>query len=155
MLFNKPHLIVFGGNSGSKAENDVWLLNILKGPFTWQKYEFSNKIIPCPRVYHSAAICEEGSAYGMMVVFGGRKQTKKDHNGSQKQLTVAALNDIWGLRKHRDGSWDWVTPPKSQTYTPIARYQHLVCFMGSMMIIMGGRSNNPEEHVSVMEIYDT
>jgi hypothetical protein len=38
MLFNKPYLVVFAGNSGSKAENDVWLLNILKGPFTWQKY---------------------------------------------------------------------------------------------------------------------
>jgi hypothetical protein len=38
MVFNKPHIVVFGGNSGNKAENDVWLLNILKGPFTWQKY---------------------------------------------------------------------------------------------------------------------
>lgn len=113
MLFNKPYLVVFGGNSGSRAENDVWLLNILRGPFAWQKYEFQSKIMPCPRVYHSAAICEEGSAFGMMVVFGGRKETKKDHNGSQRELQVAALNDIWGLRKHRDGSWDWVTPPKS------------------------------------------
>ena len=58
MLFNKPYLVVFAGNSGNKAENDVWLLNILKGPFTWQKYDFQNKIVPCPRVYHSAAICE-------------------------------------------------------------------------------------------------
>lgn len=68
---------------------------------------------------------------------------------------MAALNDIWGLRKHRDGSWDWVTPPKSETYTPICRYQHLVCFMGSMMVIMGGRSNNPDEAVSQIEVYDT
>lgn len=58
MVFNKPYLVVFGGNSGNKAENDVWLLNINKGPFQWQKYEFHNKIAPCPRVYHSAAICE-------------------------------------------------------------------------------------------------
>jgi hypothetical protein len=58
MLFNKPYLVVFGGNSGNRAENDVWLLNILKGPFSWQKYEFQNKVMPCPRVYHAAAICE-------------------------------------------------------------------------------------------------
>jgi protein phosphatase len=38
MIFSKPHLVVFGGNSGNKAENDVWLLNINKGPFQWQKY---------------------------------------------------------------------------------------------------------------------
>jgi protein phosphatase len=38
MVFNKPFLVVFGGNSGNRAENDVWLLNINKGPFQWQKY---------------------------------------------------------------------------------------------------------------------
>lgn len=54
------------------------------------------------------------------------------------------MNDIWGLRKHRDGTWDWVTPPKSTSYTPLNRYQHLVCFMGSMLVIMGGRSNSSE-----------
>ena len=32
---------------------------------------------------------------GMIVIFGGRS-----HNNM-------AMNDIWGLRKHRDGSWDW------------------------------------------------
>ena len=49
----------------------------------------------------------------MMVVYGGRKETKKDQNNSERDSNVSALNDIWGLRKHRDGSWDWVTPPKS------------------------------------------
>lgn len=77
MIFNKPYLIIFGGNSGNKAENDVWLLNIMRGPFTWEKYEFQNSRMPCPRVYHSAALCEEGKAQGMMVVFGGRRETKK------------------------------------------------------------------------------
>ena len=28
--------------------------------------------IPSPRVYHSAALCSNGSANGMVVVFGGR-----------------------------------------------------------------------------------
>lgn len=48
-----------------------------------------------------------------MVVFGGRKESKKDPNSSQRDNNALALNDVWGLRKHRDGSWDWVTPPKS------------------------------------------
>ena len=69
--------------------------------------------MPCPRVYHSAALCEEGRVAGMMVVYGGRRETKKDHNGSQRELSVAALNDIWGLVKHRNGTWDRATPPRS------------------------------------------
>jgi protein phosphatase len=51
---------------------------------------------PSPRVYHSAALCEYGSAKGMMCIFGGR---------ISEDCTEA--NDIWGLRKHRDGKWDW------------------------------------------------
>jgi hypothetical protein len=34
-------------------------------------------MVPCPRVYHSAALCEEGAALGMMVLFGGRRETRK------------------------------------------------------------------------------
>ena len=35
----------------------------------------------------------------MMVVYGGRGA---DGN---------SLNDTWGLRRHRDGRWDWVKAP--------------------------------------------
>jgi len=35
----------------------------------------------------------------MMVVFGGRHADQ------------SALCDTWGLRKHRDGRWDWVKAP--------------------------------------------
>ncbi len=72
----------------------------------------------------------------MIVVYGGRKYTKKDQNNSQRHSNGCALNDIWGLRKHRDGRWDWVTPPKSEFYTPMGRYQHLVTFMGSSLVIV-------------------
>lgn len=41
----------------------------------------------------------------MIVVFGGR---------GQEQM---ALNDAWGLRKHRDGKWDWVVAPYKSTTT--------------------------------------
>lgn len=50
-------------------------------------------------MYHSAALCSTGSASGMMVIFGGRT------------TDTSALNDTWGLRKHRDGRWDWVKGP--------------------------------------------
>ena len=36
---------------------------------------------------------------GMIVIFGGR-------GGDQ-----SALNDTYGLRRHRDGRWDWVRAP--------------------------------------------
>ena len=58
-------------------------------------------------------------------------------------MNVAALNDIWGLRKHRNGTWDWVFPPKNQSYNPLPRYQHLICFSGTNMIVIGGRTNMP------------
>jgi len=35
----------------------------------------------------------------MIVIFGGRAT---DNN---------PLNDSWGLRRHRNGSWDWVRAP--------------------------------------------
>lgn len=43
----------------------------------------------------------------MMIIFGGR-----DGKGN-------SLNDSWGLRRHRDGSWDWVEAPyKNNTEVP-------------------------------------
>ena len=35
----------------------------------------------------------------MIIVFGGR-----DDKGNP-------LNDCWGLRKHRNNTWDWVSTP--------------------------------------------
>ena len=47
----------------------------------------------------------------MVVAFGGRS------NDSQ------ALTDTWGLRRHRDGRWDWVRAPyKADKEMPIGRY---------------------------------
>jgi len=66
----------------------------------------------------------------MMVLFGGRGQ---DNN---------AFNDTWGLRRHRDGSWDWVKAPyKASSYMPTARFQHSIIFYGSNMLVIGGRTN--------------
>ena len=84
-----------------------------------------------------------GSATGMMVIFGGR-------TGDQ-----GALKDTWGLRRHRDGRWDWIKAPyKSGTEEPLARYQHSTIFVGTLMIVLGGRTNTVGENV-LMEIYET
>jgi len=84
-----------------------------------------------------------GSATGMMVIFGGR-------TGDQ-----GALKDTWGLRRHRDGRWDWIKAPyKSNGDDPLARYQHSTIFIGTLMIVLGGRTNTVGENV-LMEIYET
>lgn len=98
IVFTRPHLLVFAGNTGVEPVSNVWCLNVEKAPFTWSKIEINGEN-PAPRVYHSAAVCNTGSANGMMVIFGGR-------NNDQ-----SALNDTWGLRRHRDGRWDWVKAP--------------------------------------------
>jgi protein phosphatase len=71
LVFFKPYLLVFGGNTGTEPVNDTWCLNVDKAPFSWSKLE-TESVSPCVRVYHSAGLCTSGSASGMMVVFGGR-----------------------------------------------------------------------------------
>lgn len=44
--------------------------------------------MPKPRDYHSAALCTNGNAAGMIVVFGGRTASRD------------SINDCWGLVKH-------------------------------------------------------
>jgi protein phosphatase len=79
----------------------------------------------------------------MMVTFGGRSS---DQN---------ALKDTWGLRRHRDGRWDWVKAPyKAGSEEPIARYQHSTNFVGTLMIVLGGRTNTIGENLQ-LEVYET
>lgn len=142
LIYIKPHLIVFGGNTGSEPVNDVWSLNVEKAPFSWARLEIKSDQPPV-RVYHSASLCMTGSAMGMMVIFGGRTADQ------------SALNDTWGLRRHRDGRWDWVRAPyKAGAEQPLPRYQHSTLFIGSTMIVIGGRTNQVGEIVP-LEAYDT
>lgn len=142
LLFSKPHLLAFAGNTGSETVNDVWCLNVERSPFSWSRIEVQGEQPPT-RVYHSAALCTTGSASGMMVIFGGR-------TGDQ-----SALNDSWGLRRHRDGRWDWVRAPyKPGGILPTPRYQHTSTFLDSAMIVIGGRTNTVGESVP-LEVYDT
>ena len=72
IVFSKPYLLVFGGNTGTEPVNDVWCLNVDKAPFSWLQIEVTGADVPCVRAYLSAALCTTGSATGMIVTFGGR-----------------------------------------------------------------------------------
>lgn len=72
IIFSKPYLLVFGGNTGTEPVNDVWCLNVDKAPFTWDPLKLQGSDQPSVRAYHSASLCVTGSASGMMVTFGGR-----------------------------------------------------------------------------------
>ena len=143
MAYMRPWLVVFGGNTGNEPVNDVWVLDIVTmGQWTSVP---TGQDIPKPRVYHSAAVCraKNGSANGMLVVFGGRASDQ------------SALDDTWGLRKHKDGRLDWVSAPMKQGCAPPSpRYQHSLLFLGKLMLVVGGRNNQVGESLP-FDIYNT
>ena len=140
LCYARPLLLVYGGNTSSQALSDVWTMDLTESSYLWIKLTIDG---PCPsaRAYHSAALCLTGPAANMMVIFGGRGEA------------ALSLSDVWGLRRHRDGRWDWIlAPAKSQG--PIGRYQHSAVFVENYLVVLGGRSGNVQEEVP-MEIYDT
>jgi protein phosphatase len=139
LVFLKPYLILFAGNYGNEAVNDVWIFNSESQPLQWSKLEIGGDLPPT-RVYHTAAVCNYGFANGMMVIYGGRK---KDGN---------VLNDMWGLRRHRNGSWDWTKAPYKGN--PKDRLQHSSLFCGNFFINIGGRSGSEGDNLPI-EVYDT
>lgn len=130
IAFCKPTLILFGGSTGTETLNDVWGLNINDKAYTWSKFNIAGPQ-PTPRVYHSADICQQGGAMGMLIVFGGRS------------FDGQTLNEVWGLRRHRDGKWDWTKPPERQEpHSILGRYQHRSLFYGTLLINIGGKIND-------------
>ena len=145
LTFTSPFVVLFGGNTGNVNMSDSWALNIDKQPFVWAKQDCKGDI-PSPRVYHSADVCQSGAAAGMIVIFGGRRGEKQD-----------SMNDegCHGLRRHRDGKWDWVRAPYlGNGMKPRARYQHSGLFLGSLMFVVGGRTYNVHENLR-LDIFDT
>jgi len=142
MIFNKPLLIVFGGNNGSEAVSDIWVLDVEHSPFQWNEVPVMHARVPLPRVYHSAEVCREGPAAGMMVVFGGRTPDNR------------SLKDTWGLRQHRDGRWDWVEAPTKRGNPPEPRFQHTCFFLASKLLIIGGRGSDVSKALPTA-VYDT
>ncbi len=114
LSYASPFLVVFGGCTATELVNDSWVLLIKQTPFRWQRLDFKSEV-PSPRVYHSAAICFAGKASGMIIVFGGR---------CKDQSTLA---DSWGLRRHRDGAWEWIKAPHNGEEKPVSRFQVSQC----------------------------
>lgn len=142
LVFYKPYLILFGGNLNNEACNDVWTFNSEIRPLKWTKLQLdTNEKCPPPRVYHSAGICSFGAANGMMIVFGGRQRDGKE------------LNDMWGLRRHRNGLWDWMQAP-NKSGDPKDRIQHSSLLFGQFFINVGGRSQSLGDSLPI-EVYDT
>ena len=141
LCFSKPLLLLFGGNTGMETLGDVWALDLSSSLLTWSKLQVENQG-PGPRAYHSAAMCFVGPAMNMMVVFGGRGESQ------------ISLSDTWGLRRHRDGRWDWVSAPSKSPSMPLARYQHTCLFHDTFLLLLGGRTASVEDPVPV-EVYDT
>lgn len=141
MTFTKPYVITFGGSTGSETLNETWCLDMQQKVFSWVKLVCSGSL-PSPRVYHSADLCQYGGASGMIIIFGGRDSTGK------------TLNDVWGLRKHRNGTWDWIKPPEqSESVAPLGRYQHRSLFYGSLMFNIGGKINESICN-NLLSVYD-
>lgn len=113
IVYISPYICIFGGMS-DKMEylNDVWLLNMKKAPFTWEKLPLNQG--PCERMYHSAAVCLEGKYKGMMIIHGGRKTVNKQYD---------LLNDTWGLRKKENCNWEWCEFQFKASSSPINRFQ--------------------------------
>jgi protein phosphatase len=141
MCYMKPYLMTFGGNVGNRITNDIHLINVDDGIFEWKKLETQGEV-PCSRMYHASSVCKYGGASGMMIVYGGRGESSN------------ALCDTWGLRKHRNGSWDWLKAPYSNNYLPLKRYQHSMAFYYNFMIVLGGRTDDDLKNIPI-EIYDT
>ena len=129
MAYVHPNLVVFGGNTGTLPINDVWIISVselnTKKDMEWIQLTISEDSIPLPRVYHSAAVCTKGNAKGMMLIFGGR-------DGYDN-----ALNDTWGLRKHRDGKWDWAQAPSYKSdFFPKHRFNVLFNLTYSIILYL-------------------
>jgi protein phosphatase len=117
----------------------VWIFNSESSPLQWSKLDIKEEV-PSARVYHTASVCNYGYANGMMVIFGGRRKDGQ------------VLNDMWGLRRHRNGSWDWTKAPYKGT--PKDRLQHASLFCGNFFINIGGRSSSDGDNLPI-EVYDT
>lgn len=97
---------------------------------------------PAARVYHTASIWGSADRKDMVLVFGGRSV-----NGE-------SLNDLWGLRRHANGQWDWQqAPSRSVNAPPIPRSQHAALCYKNLFLAIGGKGQNPDENLS-LEIFN-
>ena len=113
-------LVVIGGTDGSACVDDTWVLDTTTKPYEWSKCKPSGPI-PCARTYASASTRSDG----LLLLCGGRG------------ADGFALNDAYGLARHRDGRWEWAEAPGK---APTRRYQHATAFVDARLHITGGAS---------------
>ena len=78
----------------------------------------------------------------MVLVFGGRSGAGE------------SLNDLWGLRRHANGQWDWqLAPTRAVSSPPVARSQHSALCYKNLFLTIGGKGQNPDENLS-LEIFN-
>ena len=147
IIYYEPFLLIFGGNLGNSLTNNILYstidVNNICIPIKWNILKtVENSPVPSPRIYHACSICKYGGALNMIIVYGGRND-----KGSP-------LNDCWGLRKHRNGDWDWVLAPYDDGYEPQKRFQHSITFFYNFLVVIGGRNNSDNKQIPI-EIYDT
>lgn len=109
MIFFKPFILLIGGNIGNEPSNEVWSLSIDKSPFYWNRLSLEGNM-PSPWVYHAVSIWKSPKKGDMVLLFGGWDSKSK------------ALNDLWGLRRHKNGLWDWILAPHKEGIPPISWY---------------------------------
>ena len=144
LIYFKPYLILFGGVLKDKntLSNELWLTkleyqNLFSNPIIkWEHIKTSSAEIPEPRIYQTLSIIKQGKAKGMIILFGGRTKEKK------------AMNDCWGLRKHRNNTWEWIKAPNIGDYVPVRRFQHTCISFKNYVVVIGGRNELPEESVN-------
>ncbi|MCQ2819399.1 MAG: metallophosphoesterase [archaeon] len=141
LCYMKPYLILLGGNLNTQLSNEVWIIDINIMQPSWSILDFPENIGPSPRLYHSVGLITEGNNSGMMILFGGRDATDNP------------LSDIWELRKHRNGQWQWIMAPIKNPEKIKPRYNHSIFLIGTLMIVMGGRGRNSHECLPV-NVYD-
>lgn len=127
IVFFQPYIVIVGGNvENQPPSNEIWALNIDKPPFEWERLNIKGRV-PKARVYHSSTIWKNEDKGDMVLIFGGRNPDG------------IALNDLWGLRKHKNGVWDFIEAPAGKN-KPICRYQHQMICTRNLILIVGGRN---------------
>ncbi|CAD8147747.1 unnamed protein product [Paramecium octaurelia] len=142
LTFTKQFLIIFGGSTGMEPINDCWCINVERKSFAWVKIECQSEQ-PMARVYHSASVCTNDIANETIIIFGGRSKDQQP------------MNDAWKLKRHADGRWDWIKVIyKLDIEQPKGRYQHTSLFFYTMLFIIGGKTGNLNEMLTI-NVFDT
>ena len=152
LIYNKPYLILFGGNNGKKELNDIYVTKFDKcdknsisefDVIVWRELDIK-KSGPSPRMYFSISICDYGKSKNMVFIYGGRGNNKE------------CYNDLFALSVHRNGIWEWnQVKYNNNNYIPQKRFLHTMVFYYNLLIIFGGKNYNDNLNNMNVEVFNT